>query len=87
MIYHEFTETFLPMLYEQTPKKQKFTKANNSNFETKKFKKSHYESSKLRNKYFSERRNEAKSPFNNQRTLYVIILHKNKIDYFGNINN
>lgn len=39
MIYHEFTETFLPMLYEQTPKKQKFTKANNSNFETKKLRK------------------------------------------------
>ena len=39
MIYHEFTETFLPMLYEQTPKKQKFTKANNSNFETKNLRK------------------------------------------------
>ena len=42
--------------------------------------------SKLRNKYLSERTNEAKSLYNKQRNHCVSILRKSKRHYFGNLN-
>ena len=56
-------------------------RANNSNCVIKNLKKAIMKSSKLRNKYLRERTNEAKSLYNNQRNLCVIILRKNKRDY------
>ena len=56
-------------------------RANNSNCVTKNLKKAIMKSSKLRNKYLRERTNEAKSIYNKQRNLCLIILRKNKRDY------
>ena len=83
----EFTEIFLSILDKYAPKKQKFIRANNSNFVTKNLRKAIMKRSKLRNKYLRERTNEAKSLYNKQRNLCVSILRKNKRDYFGNLNN
>ena len=62
-------------------------RANNSNTVTKTLRKAIMKTSKLRNKYLRERTNEAKSLYNKQRSLCLSILHKNKRDYFGNLNN
>ena len=74
----EFTEIFLSILDKHAPKKQKFIRANNSNFVTKNLRKAIMKRSKLRNKYLRERTNEAKSLYNKQRNLCVSILRKNK---------
>ena len=83
----EFTEIFLSILNKHAPRKQKFIRANNSNFVTKSLRKAIMKRSKLRNKYLRERTNEAKSLYNKQRNLCMSILRKNKRDYFGNLNN
>ena len=83
----EFSEIFLSILDKYTPKKQKFIRANNSNFVTKNLRKAIMKRSKFRNKYLRERTNEAESLYDKQRSLCVIILRKNKRDYFGNLNN
>ena len=83
----EFTEIFLSILDKYSPNKQKFVPANNSNFVTKNLRKAIMKRSKLRNKYFRERTNEAKSFYNKQRNLCMSILHKNKTDYFSNLSN
>ena len=57
----EFTEIFLSILDEHAPKKQKFIRANNSNFVTKSLRQAIMKRSKLRNKYLRERTNEAKN--------------------------
>ena len=67
--------------------KNKFIRANNSNFVTKNLRKTIRKRSKLRNKYLRERMNEAKSLYNKQRNLCESILRKNKRDYFGNFSN
>ena len=67
--------------------KNKFIRANNSNFVTKNLRKAIMKRSKLRNKYLRERTNEAKSLYNKQRNLCVSILSKNKREFFGNLNN
>ena len=74
----EFTEIFLSILDKYTPKKQKFRRANNSNFVTKNLRKAIMKRSKLRNKYLRERTNEAKSLYNKQKNLCVSILRNNK---------
>ena len=72
----EFTEMFLSILDKHTPKKQKFIRANNSNFVTKNLRKAIMKRLKLRNKYLRERTNEMKSLYNKQRNLCVSILRK-----------
>ena len=83
----EFTENFLSILDKHAPRKQKFIRANNSNFVTKSLSKAIMKRSKLRNKYLRERTNKAKSLYNKQRNLCESILRKNKGDFFGNLNN
>ena len=83
----EFTDIFLSILDKYAPRKQKFIRANNSNFVTKSLRKAIMKSSKLRNKFLRQRTNEEKSLYNKQRNLWVSILRKNKRDYFGNLNN
>ena len=83
----EFTEIFLSILDKHAPRKQKFMRANNSNFVIKSFRKATMKRSKLRNKYLPERTKEAKSLYNKQRNLCMSILRQNKRDYFGNLNN
>ena len=83
----EFTEIFLSILDKYAPKKQKFIRANNSNFVTKNLRKAIMKRSKLRKKYLRERTNKAKSIYNKQRNLCASIFRKNKRDYFGNLNN
>ena len=51
----EFTEIFLSILDKCVPKKQKFIRANNSNFVTKNLRKAVIKRSKLRNKYLRKR--------------------------------
>ena len=51
----EFTEIFLSILDKHAPKKQKFIRANNSNFVNKNLRKAIMKRSKLRNKYLRER--------------------------------
>ena len=75
------------MLDKHAPKKHRFIQANNSNFVTKNLRKTIMKRSKLRNKYFRERTNKAKSLYNKQRNLCVSIFRKTKRDYFGNLNN
>ena len=57
----EFTEIFLSILDKHAPRKQKFIRANNSNFVTKSLRKAIMKRSKLRNKYLRERKQENKS--------------------------
>ena len=84
----EVTEIFLPILDKYIPKKQKFRRANNSNFVTKNLRKAIMKRSKLQNKYLREKTKEAKSLYNKQRNLCVSILRKKKNrDYLGNLNN
>ena len=77
----------LSILDKHAPKNEKFIRENNSNFVTKNLRKAIMKSSKLRNKYLREIRNEAKNLSNKQRNLCMNILRKNKRDYFGNVNN
>ena len=65
----EFTKIFLSILDKHAPKKQKFIRANNSNFVTKSVRKAIMKRSKLRNKYLSEKTNETKSLYNKQRNI------------------
>ena len=83
----EFTDIFLLIFDKHAPKTRKFIQANNSNIITKNIKKAIMKRSKLRNKYLSEKTNEAKSLYNKQRNHCVRILRKNKGDYFENLDN
>ena len=64
----EFTECFLSIFDKYTPKKQKFTRANTSNFKTKNLRKVIMKRSKLQNKYVRERTCEAKSLYKKTKT-------------------
>ena len=72
----EFTECFLSIFDKYTPKKQKFTRANTSNFKTKNLRKAIMKRSKLQNKHLRERTRETKRLCKKQRQLCVSISRK-----------
>ena len=79
----EFNEIFV--LDKHAPRKQKYIRANNSNFITKAFRKEIMHRSRLRNKFLRERTNECKIAYNKQRNICVSLLHKTKRDYFADL--
>ena len=62
----EFNEIFLKVLDKHAPRKQKYIRANNSNFITKALRKKIMHRSRLRNKFLRERTNESKIAYNKQ---------------------
>ena len=85
--FQNLLKSFCQYLTSMLQKKQKFIRANKSNFVTKSLRKAIMKRSKLPNEYLRERANEAKSLYNKQRNFCVSILRKNKRDYFGNLSN
>ena len=76
--YQNLLKSFCQILDKYTSKKQKFSRANNSNFVTKNLRKAIMKRSKLQNKYLREKTKEAKSLYNKKRNLCVSILRKKK---------
>ena len=66
-------------------RKQKFTRANNSNFITKALRKEIMHRSRLRNKFLTGRTKESKVACKKQRNICVSSLRKTKRDYFANL--
>ena len=81
----EFNEIFLKVLDKHAPRKQKYIRANNSNYITKALRKEIMHRSRLRNKFLRERTNESKIAYNKQRNICVSLLRKTKRDYFANL--
>ena len=81
----EFNEIFLKVLDKHALRKQKYIRANNSNFIAKAFRKEIMHRSRLRNKFLRERTNESKTAYNKQRNICVSLLRKTKRDYFANL--
>ena len=81
----EFNEIFLKVLDKHAPRKQKYIRANNSNYITKALRKEIMHRSRLRNKFLRERTKESKVAYNKQRNICVSLLRKSKRDYFANL--
>ena len=81
----EFNEIFLKVLDKHAPRKQKYIRANNSNFITKAFRKEIMHRSRNRNKFLRERTNESKIAYNKQQNICVSLLRKTRRDYFANL--
>ena len=74
----QFNEIFLKVLDKHAPRKQKYIRANNSNFIAKVFGKEIMHRSRLHNKFLRERTNESKIAYNKQRNICVTLLRKIK---------
>ena len=81
----ELNKFYLKVLDKHAPRKQKYIRANNSNFITKAFRKEIMHRSRLRNKFLRERTNESKIAYNKQRNICASLLRKTKRDYFANL--
>ena len=81
----EFNKFFLQVLEKHAPRKQKYIRANNSNYITKALRKEIMHRSRLRNKFLRERTKESKVAYNKQRNICVSLLRKSKRDYFANL--
>ena len=81
----EFSEIFFKVLDKHAPRKQKYIRANNSNFITKALRKEIMYRSRLRNKFLRERTNESKISYKKQRNICVRLLRKTKRHYFANL--
>ena len=84
----EFNEIFLKVLDKHAPRKQKYIRANNSNFcncITKALRKEIMHRSRLRKKCLRERTNETKIAYNKQPNIWVSLLRKTKRDCFANL--
>ena len=81
----EFNEIFLEVLDKHAPRKQKYVRANNSNFITKAFRKGIMHRSRLCNEFLRERTHESKIDYNKQGNICVSLLRKTKRDYFTNL--
>ena len=66
-------------------RKNKYIRANNSNYITKALRKEIMHRSRLRNKFLRERTKESKIAYNKQRNICVSLLRKTKRDYFANL--
>ena len=81
----ELNEFFLKVLDKHAPRKQKYIRANNSNYITRALRKEIMHRSRLRNKFLRERTKESKVAYNKQRNICVSLLRKSKRDYFANL--
>ena len=63
----EFNEIFLKVLDKHAPRKQKYIRANNSNYNTKALRKEITHRSRIHNKFLRERTNESKIAYNKPR--------------------
>ena len=81
----EFNEIFLKVLDKHAPRKQKYIRANNSNYITKALRKEIMHRSRLRNKFLRDRTKESKVAYNKQQNICVSLLRKSKRDYFANL--
>ena len=81
----EFDETFLKVLDKHAPRKQKYIRANNSNYIRKALQKEIMHKSRFRNKFLRERTKESNIAYNKQRNISVSLLRKTKRDYFANL--
>ena len=81
----KFDESFLKVLHKHAPRKQKYIRANNSNYITKALPKEIMHRSRLRNKFLKERTKESKTVYKKQRNICVSLLCKTKRDCFGNL--
>ena len=83
--YDHFVSIFMKVLNNQAPLKQKYIRANHSNFVTKELQKAIMKRSRLRN-YFLRKRDElSKSAYKKQRNYCVNLLRKIKKKYYSNI--
>ena len=67
----EFDETFLKVLDKHAPRKQKYIRANNSNYIRKAVQKEIMHRSRFRNKFLRERTKESNIAYNKQRNISV----------------
>ena len=82
----EFNEFFLKVLDMHAPRKQKYIRANNSNYITKTLRKEIMHRSRLRNRFLRERGRTNESTTNNkQRNVCLSLLRKTKRDYFASL--
>ena len=81
----EFNEIFLKVLDKHAPRKQKYIRANNSNYITKALRKEIMHSSRLRNKFLRKRTKESKTAYNKQPNISVNLLRKTQRVYFANL--
>ena len=81
----EFKEIFLKVLDKHAPRKQKYIRANNSNYITKALRIGVMNRSRLCNKFLRDRTKESKIAHDKQRTIWVSLLRKTKRDYFANL--
>ena len=81
----ELNEIFLKVLDKHALRKQKYIRANNSNYIIKALRKEIMNRSRLRNKFLRERTNESKIAYSKQRNICVSLLRKTKRDYFANL--
>ena len=81
----EFNNFFKKVLDKHASRKQKYIRANNSNYITKALRKEIMRRSRLRIKFLRERTNESKIAYNKQRNIYVSLLSKIKRDYLANL--
>ena len=83
----EFNDIFLKVLDKHAPRKQKYIRANNSNYITKALQKKFMNRSRLRNKFLRERdreQNNLRLPITNN-DICLSLLRKSKRDYFANL--
>ena len=76
---------FFKVLDKHAPRKQKYIRANNSNYITKALRKEIMNRSRLRNKFLRERTKESKAAYNKQRNICLSLLRKTKREYFANL--
>ena len=81
----ELNEIFLKVLDKHALRKQKYIRANNSNYIIKALRKEIMNRSRLHNKFLRERTNESKIAYSKQRNICVSLLRKTKRDYFANL--
>ena len=81
----EFNEIFFKVLHKHAPRKQKYIRANNSNYITKTLRKEIMHRSRLRNKFLKKRTKESKIAYSKQRNICVSLLRKTKRDYSTNL--
>ena len=81
----EFNEIFFKVLDKHAPRKQKYIRANNSNYIRKALQKEIMHRSRFRNKFLRERTKEYNIAYNKQRNISVSLLRKTKRYYFANL--
>ena len=76
---------FKKVIDKYAPRKQKYFRANNSNYINKALRKEIMHRSRLRNKFLRERTKESIIAYNKQWNICVYLLRKTKRDYFANL--